>query len=259
MNKEIKKNVYVSSGDKVSYGYHEKGFKTLLVKLGSVQVTANGQRFVIEEGDMVTFEPFCPYGYEVLSEDTKIRHIETDFKKFDNFISLYEPAGVKKADKRDVFFVTCRNRGRHVFEYEGIKFVNKTARYQLGGIGEIWEYNVSKEYTLNFDSEIHEEKVYFVERGTFEVKARDETYIKEGGDDEPIVIPEDTPYQITALTDDCILHNYNVKAHLFRLLEMLEAAEDYFKEKLEDKEYLNYLFEVNKLSNFIDFKKTADC
>lgn len=259
MNKEIRKIVYPLAGESLSYRYHEKGFKTLLIKSGSLRITVNGNRFVMEKGDMVTFEPFCPYGYEVLSANTELREILTCFEEIDNCKELYEAANAEQKDKRDVFFVTGSGRGRHIFEYEGIRLMQKTARYQLGGIREIWEYQIDKGYTLSFEAAGHEEKLYFIESGKFQVKAGDKVYEKDKGDVEPISIPAGTPYQITALTDDCIIHNYNVKAHLFRLLEMLEAAADYFEEKLENKEYINELYEINKLENFIDFKKTADC
>jgi hypothetical protein len=75
-------------------------------------------------------------------------------------------------------------------------------------------------------------------------------------DGDLIRIPAYTPYTLTAMTDDCVLHDYNVTAHLFRLLEMVEAAKDVFPEKLEAPEYMEYLFSINKVRNFTKLEKT---
>jgi len=64
-----------------------------------------------------------------------------------------------------------------------------------------------------------------------------------------------TAYSITALEDDCVIRDFNVACHLFRLLEMIEAAQDYFPEKLRDQEYYNYLIDVNKAIKFESLKK----
>lgn len=251
----IKDNTYLEAGHRVPYHYHEKGFLTFLIKKGAVKVTLNGRVFTLEEGDMINFEPFCPYGFEIVAANTQIREMYTDFEQVDNYFELPEPVDCEAAEKDEIFFAMPKDSGRHVFSHEGISFYQKTARYQLGGLKEIWEYRIDKGYKLSFDSKCDEEAVYFVKSGGFEVTSEGKTFRASEEDQELIRIPANTAYSIKAMADDCALIDFNVTSHLFRLLEMVEAAEDYFSERLEDKEYVQYLYDVNKLRNFAGFEK----
>lgn len=251
----IKDNTYIEVGYKIPYHYHEKGFLTFLIEKGVIKVTLNGKAFTLEEGDIVNFEPFCPYGYEIAAANTQIKEMYTDFEQVGNYFELPEPVDCEEIRKEDVSFVVTKDSGRHIFQHEGISFYQKTARYQLGGLKEIWEYRIDKGYKLNFNAECDEEAVYFVRSGELEVISEGEVFKASKEGQELIRIPANTAYSMKAITDESIVIDFNVTSHLFRLLEMVEAAEDYFSEKLDDKEYVNYLYEVNKLHNFAGFAK----
>lgn len=256
---KIKDTSYLMEGYRVPYHYHRKGFETLFVEAGRIEVIINGQKLILDEGDVINFEPFCPHAFKILAADTVIREIYTAFEQVDNYFEMPDLANCIDVNKEDVQSVVVKGEGRHIFKHEGIKFLQKIARYQLGGYNEIWEYQIDCGYKLNFNGSSHNEGVFYVRNGEFQIEINGEIFTAGKDKDSLIRIPANTPYSIKALTDECILHDYNVSTHLFRLLEMLEAAEDYFSEKLQDKEYIEYLFDVNKLNNFIDFNKAEGC
>ena len=93
----------------------KKGFLTFLIEKGVIKVTLNGKAFTLEEGDIVNFEPFCPYGYEIAAANTQIKEMYTDFEQVGNYFELPEPVDCEEIRKEDVSFVVTKDSGRHIF------------------------------------------------------------------------------------------------------------------------------------------------
>jgi len=258
---EVSDTTWLLGNYRLSYRYHDRGHGTFLVERGCVEVTLNGRKFLLEEGDMINIEPYMSHGFVFIDPDTLWREMYTDMNMWaddeNRIVELPEPVDCPWVDKRTVQEVTCKGEGKITFTYEGICCLLKVGRWQLRGFKEIWEYQIEKGYEVRCCNATSDEGVYFVKSGRIMVKADSKTFFAGGeGEGTLIHIPAYTPYVLTAVADDCVIHDYNVSAHLFRLLEMIDAAKEYFPEKLDDPDYIAYLFEVNKVGAFTGFGRS---
>ena len=253
---EIRDYTVSEAGYKTGYHYGGRGMETFSVIRGSIEVVLNGKKFTLTEGDILNVEAWCPYSMTFLEAGTVVREMCTD--RDNREYDLPEPASCADTDKEKVSDVAADGGGLYEFGAEGIRLVMKTGRWQLGGYKEIWEIRLEKGYRLKYNDAGDSEGLYIVRSGRFMVEVDGkEFYAGAGeGDGDLIHIPANTAYSLTALTDDCIIRDFNVSCHLFRLLEMIEAALDYFPEKLNDKEYFDYLVTVNKAVKFESLKYT---
>ena len=245
---EIRDYTVSEAGYKVGYHYGDKGFETFAIMKGSVEVVLNGKKFVLNEGDIMNVEAGCPYGMTFLEAGTVVRQMCTDRnnKEYD----MLEPACCIETDKEKINEVACDGKGLYTFSTKGLAMVLKTGRWQLGGYKEVWELQLDKGFKLSYNDSAESEALYIVKSGRVLVEVDGEEFYAGADDGDLVHIPVNTAYSLTALTDDCVIRDFNVSCHLFRLLEMIEAALDYFPEKLEDKEYYDYLIEVNKATKF---------
>ena len=242
------------------YHYHREGFETFLVLEGSVGATVNGRRFTLHAGDMIHLEPWLPHRFTFPEEGCRLLWLQPEgmTRPEGQDQILPDPVNLVDADKRAVEQVSCKDEGTVDFGFEGIRLYLKTGRWHLGGFHEIWECRMDAGYRLQLSGEEEKETFYLANGGRFQVEMAGETRFAGGTDHRGIRIPPHTPCRITAVSEDCALLACNVSAHLFRLLEMIEAAQTYFPEKLADPEYLAYLFTVNKAGNFKSFQRVEE-
>ena len=250
---EIRDYTASESGTTVNYHYSDQGAETFTVMKGRVQVVMNGKRFILEEGDIFNVEAWCPCSMTFLEADTVVREMCTNRnnKEYD----LPDPADRVDTDKETVPEVAVKGKGIYEFGVEGIALALKVGRWQLGGLKEVWECRVGKGYRLEFSDRSDNEGLYMIRSGRFKVEVDGKGFAAGADDGDLIHIPANTAYSLTALSDDCVVQDFNVSCHLFRLLEMIEAARDYFPEKLKERAYIDYLFEANKLVKYKSFSK----
>jgi len=250
---KVKDYTVSESGRMARYHYVERGARTFAVMKGSVQVISNGRKFVLTEDDIFNAEAWCPYSMTFLSDDTVVRGISLFGPEPQK--DLPDPAAWAYVDKSSVLEVSAKGQGIYEFSVAGIEFLLKVGRWQLDGLKEIWEFRIEKGYRLAFNDRTDKEGLFMVKTGRFRVEIGDDEFVADEGEGDLIRIPANTAYSLTALSDDCVIHDFNVTCHLFRLLEMIEAARDYFPEKLSDEEYIDYLLEANKVHMFESFGK----
>ena len=251
---DIVKDITVSeSGNMARYHYAEKGEKTFTIMQGSAEAVLNGKKFTLTEGDILNAEAWQPYSISLLSDDTVVREISACCGLGPERV-LPDPAALADVDKACVNEVAAKGKGIYEFCAKGIRLILKVGRWQLGGSKEIWECCIDKGYRAAFGGGPDREGLYMVRSGSFRVEADGEEFIAGGGEDGLVRIPAGAAFAFTALEDDCVIQAFNVSCHLFRLLEMTEAARDYFPEKLDEQDYIDYLFEANKLTAFESFE-----
>jgi len=235
------------------YHYGGKESKTFTVMKGGVRVIVNGKMVVLAEGDIFNAEAWCPYNMTFLENDTVVREISeegcgTEF-------TLPDPAAWIDADKAQIREVSEKGKGIYQFDTKGMSLLLKVGRWQLNGIREIWECRIDNGYRIAFNDRSESENVVMIRRGLFRFETDGAEFIAGSNGNDIVRIPAKTAYAFTAASDDCVIQDFQVTCHLFRLLEMVEAAQDYFPEKLEMQEYIDYLFEANKVVAFESFKK----
>lgn len=250
--KQINEVMDYTAGKGYTVGYHygETGAETFTVIKGSVQIVMNGKRFMLEEGDIFNVEAWCPYSMTFMEEGTVVREMCTNRsnKEYD----LPEPAKVVEVAKESVREVSPKGRGIYEYSAGGIRFVLKTGRWQLGGLKEVWELCIDCGRRIEYGKASESAGLYMVRSGRFQIEVDGRAFIADFDDGDLIHIPAGTAYSITALSKDCVIQDFNVTCHLFRLLEMIEAAQDYFPDKLKDQDYMHDLLEVNQAVHFKD-------
>jgi len=250
---KVKDYTISESGRLARYHYVERGAKTFTVMKGSVQVVSNGRKFVLTEDDIFNAEAWRPYSMTFLTDDTVVREISLFGREPRQ--DLPDPAAWAYADKANVDEVSAKGQGIYEFAVSGIKFLLKVGRWQLDGLKEIWEFLMDKGYRIAINDSLDRESLFMIRSGRFLVKIGDDEFVAGEGGEGLIRVPPKTAYAFTALSDDCAILDFHVTCHLFRLLEMVEAARDYFPERLSDEEYLDYLCEANKVYMFESFGK----
>jgi len=244
----------ISENDRMArYHYATEGEKTYIVIKGSARVIMNGKMFILNEGDIFNAEAWCPYSLTLLEDNTIVREISGVGHGPDQI--LPDPASCIDVDKAFINEVACKDKGIYKYEAEGITLLMKVGRWQLDGSREIWECRIANGYRLAFNDHSDRESLYMIRGGLFRVKVDGKEYIAGANGDDIARIPAKTSHSFTALSDECVLLLFDVSCHLFRLLEMVEAAQDYFPEKLNEQEYIDHLFLANKVFTFESFKK----
>ena len=253
ISNRVKEHVLSQNDRMARYHYAEKGVRTFIVTKGSVRAILNGKMFVLTEGDIFNAEAWCPYSLTLLEDNTIVREISGVGHEPDHI--LPDPVACIDVNKRFVNEVACRDEGIYKFEAKGITLMLKVGRWQLDGDNEIWECRIENGYKLAFNNRSYKESLYMIRSGLFRVEVGGKEYIAGANGDDIARIPAETAHSFTALSDECVLLSFDVSCHLFRLLEMVEAAQEYFPEKLDEQAYIDYLFKANKVVTFESFEK----
>ena len=234
------------SGHLARCHYAEKGAKTYTVMRGRAEAVSNGRKFVLAEGDIFNAEAWHPFSIKLLTDDTVVREISVWEGEKERFMP--DPASCVDAGLDDILEAAPKGKGIYEFKAKGITLTLKVGRWQLDGLKEIWECRIDKGYRLAFNGLSGIEGLFMVRSGCFRVVVDGKETIASDG--ELIRVPAGVAYAFTALSEGCVIQDFHVSCHLFRMLEMVEAAQDYFPEKLSDQAYLDYLFEANKVVSF---------
>ncbi|MCL1895486.1 MAG: cupin domain-containing protein [Clostridiales bacterium] len=251
-NDKVKDITVSESGSMARYHYADKGAKTFTVMKGSAEVVLNGKRFTLAEGDIFNAEAWQPYSVSFLSDDTVVREIRAGRRGQEHY--LPDPAAVEDVDKASVQEAQAKGKGIYEFGAKGIRLLLKVGRWQLDGYKEIWECCIDKGYRLSLNGCSDRGSLFMVRSGSFRVEVDGEEFVACEGEDGLVRIPAGAAHAITALSEGCVIQAFNVSCDLFRLLEMVEAARDYFPEKLDEQAYIDYLFEANGVAMFESFE-----
>lgn len=280
---EVMDIVYYEKGCYVPYHYTDKGVQTLLILKGKVQVTLYAKTCECGQGDYINIPAHCPCSLRTLEEGCIIRAVYTglhvaaryeelallrknalsqacredfikdDFDPAHGYFALTEPSETETVEKHTLAQITPK--GRSIYEYngrEGICCRLKVGRWDLKRVKEIWEYTIDKGYQMQYLTPTQNESLYSVQSGKVKVETGGEVWIAEEND--IIHVPVYTPFTLTALSEQTVVHDLNVSARLFRLLEMLELAQRDEPEKAKDPQWISWLLEMND-SNLTGFVK----
>ena len=230
------------------YHVHDHGYETFCVDKGRVELTVCGKRCILDVGDLVHIEPHMPHGFKFLEEGTVWRemfhemnmfraHLDKFFLSSSNMALLDDPAfigafraergnfrlpdpEVELVDKTTLFQVSAKGTAKEQFTFDGLVCNLKFGRWQFNGIKELWEYVLDRDMALSVFSYVPYEGIYVVKEGRIRVEAAGQKFVAEPGD--IALIPQYTPYKITALSEGTVLHDYNCRTMLLRMMEDLE-------------------------------------
>lgn len=267
-------------GYRIPYHYFSRGAVTFTILKGRIELVINGKECVCDPGDTINITAHCPYSLSTLDDESVIKALFTDvdmISRFtdyetltDNFIlsnefmeekfypdhnyfPLTEPVDTEKVNKHQL--VQVKSPEDILFEYHKIPGINcklKVGRWELKGLKEIWEFDVEKGYVFEYLRPTENEGLYEVESGKVKIRLGGNTLFAEAGD--LIHIPHYTPYTLTSVEDNTTLLDYNVSSRLYRMLDMMQSAQRDTPEKIDDPQWIKWLFDMNDCY-LTDFKK----
>jgi len=244
---------YVVTKDSVTkYHEHDHGYEVFTVDRGSVEATVCGKRCMMHQGDFLVVPPFTPHGFVYKEEGTIWRELfsemdmhgymmdyvsilnncpeekreETlkEFKKVNGQTGLPEPDALW-VDPKEMPFL--RPKGTYVkqFRYDGIVLNMLYGRWDHNGIKELWEYVLQKGARFEWHEFHPQWDLFIVKEGSVRVNvANHEPFVAHQRD--IINIPPYNLHDITALEDGAVLHDYNCRHYLFRLLQQIDVIRE---------------------------------
>jgi len=255
--------MHKSTDDNLSYHEHHHGYETFFVDSGSIDVIYNDMRARVDAGSIVFWQPYQAHGMHV-NEDTKYRGFFHDIENGDGQAEMYllrsknpnfrqspelppEMAGPPvgnfffrepPVDYRVVSPEQCpviRNINRPIITYEqpGAKLKLITARWEHGGLCEMWAAELKKGFKAIWDEFPLRQEMYYVTKGEIKFTVYDDEFVAKP---ECVVkIPKFAVHTLEALTDaviydvdgqTCWLEFFQDRASILKNDPARYAAED---------------------------------
>lgn len=260
----------VHDGDKVNAHIHHRGFELFTILSGSVECSLAGKRCMAYPGDMILVRPFVPHAFIYREDNTVWQETVVALSLYENersfgrlvqncpekladrdFMVKYQmhngrtdyydiPAmEAEEIDPADMPFLVRKDDCYKSYKLPGITMRLKFGRWDLGGIKELWEYEMAKGFCVK-TGHVYSPDQYIVKNGSVRVEVQNlAPQIARAGD--VIHIPNYTSHSITALEDGTVLHDCNCQMHLLMMMEeyTLNSAND--ASLVNDPEYLETL------------------
>lgn len=240
----------VGKDDKVNYHYHDHGYELFTILSGSVECVLGGKRCIAHTGDMILVKPFTPHAFAYLEDGTVWQEVILELSLYENERSLgrvvqncpeklEDPEFMRRfqagngrrdypgfpvldselVEPRDMPTFRAKGDSYKSYSFPGITCNMKFAKWDLGGVKEVWELVLDQGYTLKWEF-VHTPDLFIVKEGSVRVEVQNcETQIARKGD--IIHIPSYTRHTITALEKNTVLHDFNCEMDLLMMLEEL--------------------------------------
>ena len=259
------------AGDEIPYHEHNQGYEVFLVDEGRAEVTTRGLRCIADKGDIVFVPPFVSHGFKYLDEPTVWREWfqglrmneglleQRRFRQygdasisaahFDQKIArrlgtdwfAFKPV-VRDVPKESVWNIRTYGFAYEVFEFPGVRMLQKVARHEVDGNIEFWQYRMDKGFTVTANMWNAHGIRWAVFAGSLEVKIPNHEGFTARTHD-IINIPSYMPCEITAAEDGTVVFDFSCKGRLFRALEHIRAMKREGDEILKDEKKLALLLE----------------
>lgn len=232
-------------------GNHEHiyGYELFIVDSGSVDAVVAGKRCMMYEGDFLLVPPHVPHSFVYKEEGTIWRELFTDMDMYGNMMNfdrlaqncperLKDKAYMDKVElasgtinlpecypdpvePNQMPFLVKKGEQVKQYQFPGITCNLKYGRWDLGGVKEIWELVLEKGMRFSWEEPHPDWDLFVVREGSVkvEVQGRD-SFIAKPRD--IINIPPYTVHSITALEENTILHDYNCRTKVMRVVEDFE-------------------------------------
>jgi quercetin dioxygenase-like cupin family protein len=260
----------VKGGDRVNYHIHRYGYELFTILSGSVECALGGKRCMAYPGDMILVRPFVPHAFIYREDHTVWQEIVVALSLYENersFGRLVQNCPEKIAD-RDFMAAYQAHNGRtdyydipameaeeisaaampflvrkadcyKSYKLPGIQMRLKFGRWDLGGLKELWEFEMEKGFTMRTDF-VYSPDEFIVKNGSVRVEVQNiAPQIARTGD--VIHIPNYTQHSITALEEGTVLHDCNCQMHLLMMMEEYALNSANAPSLVNNREYLEGL------------------
>lgn len=248
----------------IKYHAHPTGAETFLVLRGKVRMHVNSKWCDVTKGDIMHIRAHVYHGFEILEPDTAWREM---FQQMDMYAGLSgksnlrtfypelledetftarrlaragidyrESPPLEEASKYDVPHIKPADKHMLTFDVPFGKLHLRVGRWELGGVKEIWQFDMRQGACLDFAMPFGDKPVYHVLEGVVRVDSDRESF--DAGEGDIISIPQYLKHKLT-VKEDAKLLALNVQSRLLNIMERFNADKVKNPEVLEDWEYIS--------------------
>ena len=240
---------------------HHKGYETFFVDSGAMQLHIHGQQCRVEKGSVLHFQPFETHGMSFY-EEVKYRGFFQGWNGIDyipemNLLEQYYPgvrarlaeSGVmsgrdhhevayceyEHVPVEDVRAVRRPERPLAKFVLDGVVAKMMVARWELGGLREVWRFEMEEGFHAESVDFPAFRQLYYVTGGEVLFKVCEDEFV--AGPECMVDVPRLLPHSIKAKSN-AVMYDVGGMSCWYNFLHDYTAAMKHAPEKLSDKEYI---------------------
>ena len=254
------------------FHYHEKSYETFFIKSGSLQLHSGHKQCRVEAGSIIHYGPYDMHGLR-FHEKVVSRGFFQNFNALDSIadrtvLEEYYPDVRKRMmeardpnepyyDKIDLEYLDYEevpaeqmravkhpDRPEAVFELDGIKMKLLLPRRELGGVREMWRFEVEKGYRAESVEFPENRQLFYLVEGELECKVCEDSFV---ADKECLIdIPRHYKHSLKAKTD-VVMYDVGGLSGWYNFLHDYTAVKKNSPEKFNDEKYIANLKKKNKI------------
>ena len=263
---------YRKNQDQQMYHHHQVGYETFFIKEGSLDLHINGKRCFVKAGSIVNYRPYEMHAMTI-HETVVSRGFFQNYDSLDSVVEMrllesYDPDARKKMMEsrppeeamsdfhineymdyekvpvEQVYSVKHPDRPQATFDFDGVKAKLLLARWDLGGLREVWRFEMEKGFHAeSVDYPGHRSLIYLTD-GAVEVKIYDDEFV---ADKECLIdIPKNLKYTIKAKTD-AKMYEVGGLSGWYNFMHDYTAVKKNNPDKFNDEKYIADLKKKNQI------------
>jgi mannose-6-phosphate isomerase-like protein (cupin superfamily) len=217
------------NGDAVFLHEHHQGYETFFVESGGLDFYIDGKKCFVGKGSIIHIQPYEVHGMnfrdytiyrgvfhdwncidDAVATGTLEQHYpdaKKDPKFFGLLISNIDLHGRERADFVEVpvgEVPAVRNPDKPMaqFKLDGVTMKMLTARWENGGINELWRAEMAPGFHAEWDDFPTTPELFYVVEGQVRFKIYDDEFV--AGPDSLVKIPKYAPHSIKALSSSAM-------------------------------------------------------
>ena len=237
--------------DKVGLHEHHQGYETFFVESGSMLFYINGQKTVVDKGNIIHIQPYEAHGmifrdytiyrgsfhdWNCIDDSVATSLLEKhypDAKKDPKFFSLLisnidmymrEPADFAQVPASHVSAVRNPNEPLTEFRLDGVTMKMITGRWENGGAKELWRAELDEGFHARWVDYPTVQELFYVTEGKVQFKVYDEVFT--AGPNCLVKIPKYAPHSLVAL-EKSAMYDLGGQTQWFALLQDWESIKKY--------------------------------
>jgi mannose-6-phosphate isomerase-like protein (cupin superfamily) len=237
---------------------HHQGYETFFVESGGLDFYIDGKKTRVNKGNIIHIQPYEAHGmifrdhtiyrgafhnWNCVDDTAATTLLEThypDAKKDPDFFALLiknidmymrERADFVETPVTEVSAIRNPDRPMARFDLDGVTLKMLTARWENGGVNELWRAELDKGFHAEWDAFPETPELYYVVEGAIKFKVYDEEFT--AGPDSIVKIPKYAPHSIVAL-EKSALYDLGGTTQWFALLQDRASILKFDPERAKD-------------------------
>ncbi|MDR1589634.1 MAG: cupin domain-containing protein [Oscillospiraceae bacterium] len=239
---------------------HHEGYETFFVESGGLDFYIDGKYCAVKPGSVIHIQPYQAHGM-IFRDYTIYRGIFHDWNCADDSVAtsllerhypdakkdpvffdlliknidmyMRERADFEPAAPEDVNPVRDPGKPLARFELDGVTMKMLTARWENGGIKELWRAEMKKGFTAKWESYPTVQDLFYINKGLVRFKVYDEEFT--AGENCLVKIPKYAPHSFI-VEQDAVMYDVGGQTEWYSLLQDYTSIKCFDPEKAKNPE-----------------------